>query len=121
MCRLGNALVKYKPDCVHITTSASWALNKDWVYLWIASFFKVNVVFHYHFGRIPELAKTQNWEWNKLITCLQKAKQVIVIDPYSYKVLLDNGFGDKVSYVPNPCSPFVEAIAKRPVKKKGKK
>lgn len=118
MCRFGNALVKYKPDCVHITTSASWALNKDRVYLWIASFFKVNVVFHYHFGRIPELAKTQNWEWNKLITCLQKAKQAIVIDPYSYQVLLDNGFGDKVSYVPNPCSPFVEAIAKRPVKKK---
>ena len=113
-----KALIKYKPDCVHITTSASWALNKDWIYLWIASFFKVDVIFHYRFGRIPELAEAKNWEWNKLITCLQKAKQAIVIDPYSYNALLENGFQNKVSYIPNPCSPFVEAIAKRPVKEK---
>lgn len=116
--RFGNTLIKYRPDCIHITTSASWALNKDRIYLWIASFFKVDVVFHYHFGRIPELAEAKNWEWNKLIACLQKAKQAIVIDSYSYKVLVENGFQGKLSYVPNPCSPLVEAIAKRPVKEK---
>lgn len=114
--RFGNALVKYKPNCVHIATSASLALYKDSIYLWIASLFKVQVVFHYHFGRILELKQLRNWEWNKLISCVKKAKYVIVIDPVSYKVLCEECSEEKVFYIPNPCSPSIEAIAKQPLK-----
>ena len=113
-----KALRKYKPYCVHVTTSASAALYKDRIYLFIASFFKVNVVLHYHFGRIPELAKQRNWEWKKLLSCVRRAKHAIVIDPMSYEVLCKEGFKEKVSYIPNPCSPLVEAIAKQAVQKK---
>ena len=114
--RFTKALVKCKPDCVHITTSASWALNKDRIYLWIASIFKVDVVFHYRFGRIPELKQLRNWEWNKLISCVERAKYIVVIDPVSYKVLCEEGFEQKVFYIPNPCSPSIAAIANQPLK-----
>lgn len=113
-----KALRKYRPYCVHVTTSASAALYKDRIYLFIASFFKVNVVLHYHFGRIPELAKQRNWEWKKLVSCVRRAKHAIVIDPMSYEVLCKEGFKGKVSYIPNPCSPLVEAIAKQALQKK---
>ena len=114
--RFWNSLVKYKPNCVHIATSASLALYKDYIYLWIASRFKADVVFHYHFGRIPKLKQLRNWEWNKLISCVEKSKYVIVIDPISYKVLCEEGFGQKVFYIPNPCSLSIETIAKQPLK-----
>lgn len=114
--RFWNALAKYKPNCVHITTSASLALCKDSIYLWIATLFKVDVVFHYHFGRIPELKQLRNWEWNKLISCIKKAKYIVVIDPASYRVLCEEGFDRKVFYIPNPCSLSIETIAKQPLK-----
>ena len=114
----GKAIIKYKPNCVHVTTSAGLALYKDLIYLSIASFFKVKVVLHYRFGRIPELAKQRNWEWKKLVSCVRRAKHAIVIDPMSYEVLCKEGFKGKVSYIPNPCSPLVETIAKQALQKK---
>lgn len=114
--RFWHALKKYKPNCVHVSTSAGLALYKDKIYLMIASYFKVDVVFHYHFGRIPELAKCQNWEWKQLVTCVKRAKHAIVIDPMSCGVLREKGFEDKVSYIPNPCSPLVATIARQPMR-----
>ena len=116
--RFWNAVKRYKPKCVHVTSSASLALYKDEIYLLIASFLKVNVVLHYRFGRISELAEQKNWEWKKLLSCIRRAKHVIVIDPMSYEVLCKEGFKEKVSYIPNPCSPLVEAIAKQAIQKK---
>ena len=112
------ALIKHHPETVHINTSASLALNKDLIYLRIASFFKCKVVFHYHFGRIPYLAKNKDWEWEKLCKCIGKAKYAIVIDPESYKTLCDNGFKEKTGYIPNPCSPKLEKIANLPIRAK---
>ena len=116
--RFWNAVKRYKPKCVHVTSSASLALYKDEIYLLIASFLKVNVILHYRFGRIPELAKQKDWEWKKLLSCVRRAKHAIVIDSMSYEVLCKEGFKEKVSYIPNPCSPLVEAIAKQAVQKK---
>ena len=116
--RFWNALRRYKPNSVLVATSAGLALYKDRIYLLIASFFKVKVVFHYHFGRIPELAQRRNGEWRRLVSCVKRATHVIVIDPISYTTLCKEGFKNKVSYVPNPCSPLVEAIARQPINKK---
>ena len=120
--RFWNALRRYKPNSVLVATSAGLALYKDRIYLLIASFFNVKVVFHYHFGRITELAQRQNGEWRRLEECVKRAAHVIVIDPMSYVTLCKEGFESKVSYVPNPCSPLVEAVARQPLseKKRGK-
>ena len=114
----GKAIIKHKPNCVHVTTSAGLALYKDLIYLLIASFFKIKVVLHYRFGRIPALAQLRNGEWRRLVLCVKRAAHVIVIDPVSYAALCKEGFECKVSYVPNPCSPLVEAIARQPVSEK---
>lgn len=106
-----RAIQNNRPDVVHINTSASWALCKDYIYLHIAKHFNCKVVFHYHFGRIPELNKKKNWEWKLLLYNINKSKHSIVIDPLSKKILNDNGLNDKVSYIPNPCSIKLERIA----------
>lgn len=121
-CRLVMNYIKTiknsKPDVIHINTSASWALYKDWIYLKIAKFFHCEVVFQYHFGRIPELKKVQNWEWKLLLKNIKASKHIIVIDPLSKKVLDDEGLKNKVTYIPNPCSIELGAIAKEKVSDK---
>nr|WP_320947278.1 glycosyltransferase family 4 protein [Bacteroides intestinalis] len=114
------SIVKYRPSVIHINTSASLALFKDYFYVCIASLFHAKVVFHYHFGRIPEIAKKCNWEWKLLQSCIRKSKQVIVIDPMSFDTLIRYGFAEKIVYVPNPCSSLVQSIAKRAVSDKQK-
>lgn len=116
--RFWTALRRYKPNSVLVATSAGLALYKDRIYLLIASFFNVKVLFHYHFGRIPELARRRNEEWRRLASCVERAAHVIVIDPMSYMVLCKEGFAGKVSYVSNPCSPLVEAVARQPLSEK---
>ena len=77
----------------------------------IAKFFNVDVVFHYHFGRIPVLEKKKNWEWKLLLKNIRDSKHVIVIDPLSKDALDRNGLSGKVSYIPNPCSTKLTKIA----------
>ena len=112
------ALLRYRPDVVHVNTSAGNALKKDNLYLIIAKILRVEVVFHYHFGRIPTLEKQQNKEWNLLLKNVRRAKHVIVLDPLSKTVLERNGFEGKVSYIPNPCSIKLGKIASEPIQKK---
>lgn len=116
--RFIQAIKESKPDVIHINTSASWALYKDWVYLKIAKYFHCQVVFQYHFGRIPELRKKQNWEWKLLLNNINQSKHSIVIDPISKEVLDKYGLKNKVSYIPNPCSIKLEQIAKEKIKEK---
>lgn len=106
-----SAIRKVRPNVVHINTSASLALFKDFIYLRIAKFFNVDVVFHYHFGRIPVLEKKKNWEWKLLLKNIRDSKHVIVIDPLSKDALDRNGLSGKVSYIPNPCSTKLTKIA----------
>lgn len=113
-----QAIKKSKPEVIHINSSASWALYKDWLYLKIAKYFCCQVVFQYHFGRIPELKKKRNWEWKLLINNIKQSKHTIVIDPLSKEVLDECGLKDKVTYIPNPCSIKLEQIAKERIKDK---
>ena len=106
-----SAIRKVRPNVVHINTSASLALFKDFLYLKIANIFHVDVVFHYHFGRIPDLEKKKNWEWKLLLKNINDSKRAIVIDPLSKETLDRNGLSGKVCYIPNPCSTKLAKIA----------
>ena len=112
------SLIKYRPYSVHINTSASLALFKDCFYLFIASFFRIHIIFHYHFGRIPSLLIKKNWECYLLLFCIKHAHHSIVIDPESYNALCNIGLSSKISYIPNPCSSLVESVARLPESKK---
>ncbi len=94
---------------VHLASSASISLVKD-IYLLISlRNIGIKTIIHFHFGRIPQLYKSQNWEWKLITKVIALASSVIVIDKSSYDALLDAGFTN-VSLLPNPLSPIVERL-----------
>ena len=94
---------KGKIDVVHICTSASFSLIKDYILIKKAKKRNVKTVVHFHFGRIPELSKSKNWEWKLLKKVVNLADKVITMDMNSYETLKKNGF-QNVDYCPNPIS-----------------
>ena len=96
-------------DVVHIASSASISLYKDYLCLKELRKRRINSIIHFHFGRIPELSKKNNWEWKFILKIAQLASKIIVIDSKSYNTLKESGIGN-VEYLPNPLSPTIEKI-----------
>lgn len=96
-----------KPAVLHVTSSASIGLIKDLMLIWMSKLMKIPVIMHWHFGRIPNLALQDNWEWKTLRKIVQKSHANIVIDKKSYNTLLNAGF-KHVYNIPNPIGLLVE-------------
>ena len=94
-----NCIFK-RPDVVHYTSSASWALHKDLIAIKIARLFKVPFVIHWHFGRIPEIIEEKGGEYLRLKRVINLATASIVIDKRSYNALMQDGI-DENYYIPN--------------------
>lgn len=106
---LMDMLKKKKYDILHIASSASLSLIKDIIMMCIAKRNGIKVVLHFHFGRIPELARLNNWEWKLLKRAVKISSKTIVLDQQSHKALIDNGLPN-VSIISNPLSPNVVHI-----------
>jgi len=89
------------PDVIHLTSSASLALFKDYFTLRIARKNKIPLIMHWHSGKIPSLSLLCNWEWKLLGYVIRGSHTSIVIDPKSYHNLINNAFRNVV-YIPNP-------------------
>jgi glycosyltransferase involved in cell wall biosynthesis len=89
------------PDIIHHTSSASLALIKDYFILEIARKKKIPFIIHWHFGRIPSLYVSNNWEWKLLRNIIRKSSISVVIDSKSYDTLAKAGFKNIVN-IPNP-------------------
>lgn len=90
-------------DVLHLCTSASISLTKDLIVLRLAKRKGVKTVIHFHFGRIPDVKESRNWEWILLKRVINLADAAVVMDMDSLKVLKDYGFSN-VHYLPNPLS-----------------
>ena len=99
-----------KYDILHISTSASISLSKDYLMIKCAKRRCVRAIVHFHFGRIPQIAKSNNWEWKLLKRVVRLADCAVVMDKASYDTLIANGF-DNISLLPNPVAPRVVEIA----------
>ncbi len=88
---------------VHICSSASFLLIKDLILLRTCKSRKLQAIIHFHFGRIPDLSQTKNWEWTLIKKVCACADKVIVMDKKSYHTLLDEGFNN-IFLLPNPIS-----------------
>jgi glycosyltransferase involved in cell wall biosynthesis len=95
------------PDLIHLASSSSFALFKDYVIAWIARHYKIPIIIHWHFGRIPFLADKHNWEWKLLKFVIRSCTVSIVIDPKSYSTLRKAGFTNIVN-IPNPLALDIE-------------
>lgn len=90
-------------DIMHLTTSGSWAFIKDLLMLNMAKRHYIKTIIHFHFGRIPEIMQSNNWEYRFLRKVLNTVDAVIVIDQKSYNVLTQADYKN-IYYVPNPIS-----------------
>lgn len=104
-------IFKYKPTVLHITSSANLGLLKDIIIIKLAKQTGTSTIIHWHFGRIPELARINNWEWKLLKYVIRNSKSSIVIDKKSYDTLIEHGFNNVVN-IPNPIPFDIEQKAK---------
>lgn len=98
-----------KYDIFHLVSSASISLFKDLIMLHVANKRGVKSVVHFHFGRIPQLAKANNWEWKMICKVVKTATTTIVLDKASLETLKKAGFNN-VLQLPNPVAPKVAEI-----------
>lgn len=104
-----NTLKKGKYDLLHLVSSGSFSLVKDLFVLRAAKKRKVKTAIHFHFGRIPDVLKKNNWETKLFKRVVAKADKIIVIDSLSYESLKKKGFNN-VYLIPNPLSPEIVKI-----------
>lgn len=99
-------------DVAHFTTSGQLGLFRDFLVLRMAKKTGAKTLLHLHFGRVPELAKQNSWEWKMLKKVMKQADGVIAIDNQSYKTLQDSGIKN-ACFLPNPLSePIIKEIEK---------
>lgn len=94
------------PDIVHLCTTASLGLIKDYFILRYTKSKCVGTVLHFHCGRIPEILKNDNWETWLLKRVLKNTDVPIVMDNLSLRALESINVPGVV-YIPNPLSSFV--------------
>lgn len=68
------------PDVLHITTSGQLGTIRDLMVMTVARLYSVPVVYHIHFGRIPQLAGSSSLEWQLIARAMRMAHTVIAID-----------------------------------------
>ncbi len=96
-----QAIRNDKPDVVHICTSAGLGCIRDYVLVGYAKRYHIRSIIHLHFGRLPELSKTNNWEWHILKAVLKKCDVVVPMNKPTETALYKNGIKN-VKYLPNP-------------------
>lgn len=85
--RLLNALATFRPESVRIASSASLGLFRDFALVLLARAFRAHVVISFHFGRIPSLRESHNWEWWLLLSTCAVSDGVVVLDARSKNTL----------------------------------
>lgn len=101
-----------KYDLFHLVSSASISLFKDIFMLRAAQKRGVKSIVHFHFGRIPELAKSNNWEWKMICKVVKLSDTTIVLDKASLETLQNAGFKNVVQ-LPNPIAPQVTKLIEK--------
>lgn len=98
-----------KYDIIHLCSTASLSLVKDYIIFKIAKKNGIQTIIHFHFGRIPQLKKQNNKEWKLLKKIVEKVDKVIVIDNESYITLSQIGY-KHIFNIANPLSTDVQKI-----------
>lgn len=90
-------------DVLHLCSSAQLSLYKDLYVLKMAKKKGLKTAIHFHFGRIPELMKANNYEAKMIKRVCEVADTIVVMDQRSYDALHAEGFTN-VHNLPNPLS-----------------
>lgn len=91
---------KKKYDCIHVNTSGSLAIIRDYIILKIAKKRKLKTVYHLHFGRIPSIFKSNSLEKHMLKKALKYSDEIITLDNNSFNELKKNHYSSII--IDNP-------------------
>ena len=98
-------------DAIHLCSTASLSLIKDWLILGYAHRKGLKTFLHFHNGRVREIVSRKNWESRLLRRVLKVVDVPIVMDAFSFNALGEWNVTTAVN-LPNPLSSFVsESIA----------
>lgn len=103
--RFRRELNRKRYDIVHLTSSASLGLIRDYFLLRIAKKKGVRSILHFHFGRIPDICISKNWEHFLFLRIVRMADSIIVLDYRSYEAILSYKL-HSVYCIKNPISPI---------------
>lgn len=91
-----------EPTVVHITTSGQLAIIRDIFFLKLLKQKKIRSVYHIRFGRIPEIADRNTFEWKLLKRALKLATVVMTIDQKTQRILEKQLPTNKAILIANP-------------------
>lgn len=72
---------------IHITTSGQFGVVRDLCVMTVGWIFRVPVIYHIHFGRVPEIAATHSREWQLLTHAMRMSYMVVVIDAITERAI----------------------------------
>jgi glycosyltransferase involved in cell wall biosynthesis len=93
--------VRFRPDLIHLNTAGQLAVVRDLTIMLISHWYGIPVVYHIHFGRIPEIAAVCTLEWKLMSKAISKADVVIAIDASTEEAIRNHLPLAKVIRVPN--------------------
>lgn len=102
VCRVWSAIVRHKPDVLHLNTSGSYATPKDIMILRLVRRFRIGTAIHYHIGRLPEIIRGNTLEWKLIGKAMRAANRVVVLTKESEICLKAAAKDIDVVTMPNP-------------------
>jgi len=91
ICRILLALLRslicFGPDVVHMTTAGRLGIVCDICVIFFLKIFRIPVVYHIRFGRIPKIAEKKTMEWRFMALALRSANSVIVLDHATFQTI----------------------------------
>lgn len=91
-----------KPNLIHLTTSGSLAAFRDLAMCITARLWRIPLVYHIRFGRVPEIAAANTFEWRMLAKVMQLTHVVMAITPDTAETIRQYLPDTHVEYTPNP-------------------
>jgi glycosyltransferase involved in cell wall biosynthesis len=100
--RLGWALIRFRPDLVHVNTPYYWAFVRDGLAVWIAGAFGARTLLHFRGGDFPAFAAAQAGPARVLIRrTLRRADRLLALTGPTRDFLDAEAGPEHVRLVPN--------------------
>lgn len=99
--RLIRVLRRGDVDVVHLTTSGHLASVRDLAVSYVASFYRIPLVYHVRFGRIPAIAAANSLEWRVIRTVMRRVAAVVLIDRATFDAVAHFSPEVKSHLIPN--------------------
>lgn len=101
IARLCFALSSNRFDAIHLTTSGHLGVVRDLAVAVLGKIFRVPLVFHIRFGRVPAIALRNSFEWRLLRLVMQMSSRIVLIDKTTYEAVRVYFSKSKTELIPN--------------------